>query len=784
MSRIVPLTCVLIIALMAVPFWAVSPAQASSLPLKFNYSPSHPSMPSIASSSTSNTQPPSLVTVNATKVNQLPNPPVSGSNVASLPHPTSNAPTQKGAQASVMGTPRLDKAGHPSPATWTGNHWWLIDYWNAQSYYGSFIAVANSMVGAGLGGDDQILILPLNVAFGTSSSFTWFQFDIDFGGGNQGWSGNVWWAIWYIPNCHDLNQYYPYEIGLSYIVGHSYHYLGSIVSGKFRFQIWDDSAGTNWYYDFTVPSTSPYNDSSCFSPAAAVEGYTMQSTTSTATPYYPFDVGYGMSTYSYGYYGSGLPTGMGITQWNWGGSPTTWRFAMGGQPYVYQYWPISGATPGGSATLWAHVWNSGSQALASNAYVWFYVDGPGWGTASHWFGAVSISGLAAHSGGWYYYVWSIPVGATPGTYTYWAKAFYYEVGGWMDASDWYYPGQTFTVSYGLVVTSYWPVYAPIAGGSATLWAQVKNQASSAVPAGTWLWFYVSGPGYANFVTDVDISYLGSGASQWYSISWVPPSTGTYTYWAKAYYWTGSGWVDASDWRYPGQAFTVTYGVQITSYWPPSNTVTGGTTTLWAQVKNLWAYALPSAVVWFYVDGPGWTGSHWVGYKVITGQAAGTSQWYGLSWTVPFTLGTYTYWAIAYTWAGIGMSDFHYPGQTFNVTYWAQILSYWPPGTVSKCTYAYLWAQVKNLGTSALPSGAVVWFYVDGPAWSGTHWVGYAYISYLNPGSTQWYSFAWYVPYGASYGTYTYWAIAYTTGAISDYHYPGQTFTVSGSSCIS
>ena len=87
------------------------------------------------------------------------------------------------------------------------------------------------------------------------------------------------------------------------------------------------------------------------------------------------------------------------------------------------------------------------------------------------------------------------------------------------------------------------------------------------------------------------------------------------------------------------------------------------------------------------------------------------------------------------------------------------------------------AQVQNSGSSALPSNGKVWFYVDGPSWSGAHWVGSASVADLSAGSTDWYSLDWLIPSGASAGTYTYWAQVWADTAISDWSSP-QTFDVS------
>jgi hypothetical protein len=64
------------------------------------------------------------------------------------------------------------------------SHWWLIDYWDTANQYGRFIAAANTITGLNAAVDD-VLILPLNLAYGSSSNLEWFQFDIDFAGSSS-----------------------------------------------------------------------------------------------------------------------------------------------------------------------------------------------------------------------------------------------------------------------------------------------------------------------------------------------------------------------------------------------------------------------------------------------------------------------------------------------------------------------------------------------------------------------------------------------------------------------
>ncbi len=92
----------------------------------------------------------------------------------------------------------------------------------------------------------------------------------------------------------------------------------------------------------------------------------------------------------------------------------------------------------------------------------------------------------------------------------------------------------------------------------------------------------------------------------------------------------------------------------------------------------------------------------------------------------------------------------------------QVASLWPvtgalPGQSSR-----LWVQVKNNDSSALPSDAKVRFWVTGPGWSGSGWVGETSVASLAAGSTQSYSYNWNIPSDAPAGTYTYWAQVWTT----------------------
>jgi len=147
------------------------------------------------------------------------------------------------------------------------------------------------------------------------------------------------------------------------------------------------------------------------------------------------------------------------------------------------------------------------------------------------------------------------------------------------------------------------------------------------------------------------------------------------------------------------SFTVPGGgtpaATIVSLWPVSGATAGGTAKLWAQVKNTGSVTLPSsALVWFYVDGPSWSGSHWVGSAAVSGLTAGSTNWYSINWTIPTAVGTYTYWA--QVWTTIAISDWS-TGQEFSVTggvpVAATLVS--PSGTITTNTPTYVWNAVSN-----------------------------------------------------------------------------------------
>ena len=246
-------------------------------------------------------------------------------------------------RAPALGTPHIGMDGRVKlPAASSLNHWWLIDYWDASFLLpgtlpsrqsGQFDAVANTI--QGLQTNDDILYLPLNVAYGTSSSnCVWFQFDVDFSA-----SGQVAWYIWDV-NCPGTNQnmwpngdYHPTTIGLSYVVGDRYSFaITTSGSNTVTFSINDTSNGASWSksdWVWSVPSTTMLATESTFSPSSAVEGYTSGSAL-TGVPLLFSKMGEGIQSNRSYPSGTGMPSGISTTRfalddsshWMWAMSPS------------------------------------------------------------------------------------------------------------------------------------------------------------------------------------------------------------------------------------------------------------------------------------------------------------------------------------------------------------------------------------------------------------------------------------------------------------------------------
>lgn len=234
---------------------------------------------------------------------------------------------------------------------------------------------------------------------------------------------------------------------------------------------------------------------------------------------------------------------------------------------------------------------------------------------------------------------------------------------------------------------------------------------------------------------------------------------------------------------PAWSFTTTGtapGATVLSLWPVRDTPPTGPAALWARIRNAGSSSLPAAAkVWFYVTGPNWSGSPWVGASDVGGLASGADVWRSFGWTVPQSAspGTYTYWARVYI-DSTPISGWSV-AQTFTVTPPPRttVTGVYPVGTISRGGTAVFWARLRNDGTHRPPAGSTVWFWVTGPNWGGSHWIAGTSIESLAPGEERWFSVMWTVPKKATPGTYTYWAQAWwPNGPLSTWS-AGQDFGV-------
>ena len=220
----------------------------------------------------------------------------------------------------------------------TTNRWWIIDYWNTPQgafpgYSTSFTAVANTI--GNWATQESILILPINIAYGTSNTnCVWFQFSIEFF-----YDGSV---VWDIQNnicpATTLSEYHITDVGIPYVIGDSYlASMSPTSSTQATFSITDTTSTASWSMVFSIPSASVVYDSSTFSPASAVEGVPYRTSPSyTNVPYFPFTVQHGqtatshLATASSGY---NPPTTLN-TYHAQSANAGTWIWAMEGTPAV------------------------------------------------------------------------------------------------------------------------------------------------------------------------------------------------------------------------------------------------------------------------------------------------------------------------------------------------------------------------------------------------------------------------------------------------------------------
>ncbi|MDH4063008.1 MAG: hypothetical protein OEW19_01310, partial [Acidobacteriota bacterium] len=199
-----------------------------------------------------------------------------------------------------------------------------------------------------------------------------------------------------------------------------------------------------------------------------------------------------------------------------------------------------------------------------------------------------------------------------------------------------------------LITSTWPVANTPGGGQATLWGQVRNTGAVSFPAGTRVWFKVTGPGYNQWVGSALVQGQAVGTTAWYSFIWDVPigrTAGAHTYSAQV--WTaGPAAISTASAR----AFTVlatpAQASRIVSLWPVGQPLQGTSVDLWALAKNSGSGAWPAGTrVWYWVRGPGIDG--YVGSVAAPSLASGVENWYKYTWPIPGTLlpGFYSYYAI-------------------------------------------------------------------------------------------------------------------------------------------
>ena len=456
---------------------------------------------------------------------------------------------------------------------------------------------------------------------------------------------------------------------------------------------------------------------------------------------------------------------------------------------VTGYYDVTGASPGATVSLMADVQNTGTVAFPSGVQVWFYVTGPS--GAGSYVGSADASGLATGSTKAYSYGWTVPSSPATGSYSYKADIWLHSGASYKQIASFFLPARAFTVSSGLSgqVTGYYDVTGASPGVTVSLKADVQNTGTVAFPAGVEVWFYVTDPsGAGKYVGYAGANGLAAGSTQTYPYSWTVPSspaTGSYSYKADIWLHSGASYKQIASFFLPARAFTVSSGLsgQVTGYYDVTGASPGATVSLMADVHNTGTVAFPSGVqVWFYVTGPSGAGSY-VGSADASGLATGSTKAYSYGWTVPSSTGSYSYKADIWLHSGASykqIASFFLPARAFTVGYTIQLTAYYdvsnahPGGTVT------LSVDVKNTGSSALPSNGEVWFYVDGPGWQGSHWVGYASVAGLAAGATQTYWISWNIPTSAKVGTYTYWAQAWYSGPYrvgSDMLQPGRTFNV-------
>jgi hypothetical protein len=228
-------------------------------------------------------------------------------------------------------TPNIEKAANGSwvrsPTREGQNWWWSIDYWTntagtqlPSKMTGKFILPENNITGLEEG--DVIKYLPLNVAYGTSSSdFVWYQFCVYFKP-----EGVITMYVWEFENGETENSE-KYYVHLPYVPGHKYEFdMTPSGTDTLTFTITDTATGRNWYnseWKYTVPGLDIIWDQGAFSPASAIEGETTNDVLYDV-PYFQTYVGDNIATHYHGNAGSGMPDGIDSAVWLGGSNHYLW----------------------------------------------------------------------------------------------------------------------------------------------------------------------------------------------------------------------------------------------------------------------------------------------------------------------------------------------------------------------------------------------------------------------------------------------------------------------------
>jgi len=182
--------------------------------------------------------------------------------------------------------------------------WWRINRWNSPTQmFGQFVAVENTF--QGLASPDWVAAIPLNVAYGTTTDFVWFQFGIRFDSGQvtpvMDLQNNIW-----RTGMQTMQYNHNYITDPSYVANHIYSFSLAVTgSNTATFVLIDTTTASSWFRDFTVPSTNLLVDpvvaptgGVAFSPASAAEGITSNPTL-TNVPFFQFQVANNINSYVY-----------------------------------------------------------------------------------------------------------------------------------------------------------------------------------------------------------------------------------------------------------------------------------------------------------------------------------------------------------------------------------------------------------------------------------------------------------------------------------------------------